>query len=432
MLAAIVNHLWQSTLLAAAIAAVISLLRGERADIRYWLWWAASVKFLVPFSLLTALGGTLAGTAVPSFELAGLPVTLGAVAEPMPSSAARTPLAVALTVVWAIGCGAVAGVWIARARAVSALLRSSTQYAAALPRAAGGPAARTSRALTEPALVGIVRPVLLLPQGIVDHLPPAQLAAVLEHERAHWRRRDNLTAAVHMLVEAIFWFHPLVWWLGGRLVEERERACDEAVVRAGHDGRSYAEGILNVCERYVASTLKCAAGISGADLQRRVVEIARRKVMSKLPVRKKVLIGTFALGTVLVPVIFGASAQGDDPLPMVRIQPNYPDDALAAGREGFVELEFTIAANGATKDVVVVDSSSPEFEAPAVAALLRWRYLPTNSQCAEFERPPAEGSSTQRAVRCTQDPNAQPVERPGIRTIIRYELDDVDPQAEAE
>lgn len=425
MLAAIVNHLWQSTLFAAAIAVLAAMLRGERAAVRYWLWWAASVKFLVPFSLLSMLGGAFAGAAVPALDLADWPATLAAVAEPMQSAAAVAPFAVALLVVWALGCGAVAGAWAARALAIRSLLRASKPCGAALPRGAGGPEARWSPTLTEPALVGIVRPVLLLPEGIAEHLPPAQLAAVLEHEHAHWRRRDNLTAAVHMLVEAVFWFHPLVWWLGARLVEERERACDEAVVGAGHDGRSYAEGILNVCERYVASTLKCAAGISGADLKRRVVEIARRKVMSQLPVRKKVLLATFALGTVLVPVIFGAAAQGDDePMPVVRIAPVYPADALAAKREGVVELEFTIAANGTTKDVFVIDSSSPEFEEPAVAALLRWRYLPTNTECTGLDRPPAADSNERPVVRCTENPNLPVVERPGMRTAMRFELDE--------
>lgn len=393
MLADILNHLWQSTLFVIAIATLAAVLRDERANVRYWLWWAASVKFLVPFSLLTLLGRSLAGMAPPRLELADWPATLGAIAEPMPATAAWSALAVAMLVVWALGCGAVAATWVARALETRALLRASVSYPAALPRIAGGPEARTSPALTEPALVGLFRPVLLLPRGIADHLPPAQLAAVLEHELAHWRRRDNLTAAAHMVVEAAFWFHPLVWWLGSRLVEERERACDEAVVGAGHDGRQYAEGILNVCERYVASTLKCAAGISGADLKRRVVEIARRKVMSKLPIRKKALLATFALGTMLVPIIYGASAQvADDLRPMVRTNPDYPPVALEARREGVVQLEFTIAANGTTKDIVVLESSSPEFEAPALAALQQWRYMP------------------------------QPEERRGVRTVISHQL----------
>ena len=415
MLTELVNHLWQSTLIAAAIAVVAAMLRDDGAHSRYWLWWAASAKFLVPFSLLTTLGGALRDAGVPRIELADWPSTLVALAEPMPEAAGWVPLRTALLVLWAVGFAAVVGTWIARAASVRALLRASVPYAGDLPRALGRLEARTSQALLEPALVGIMRPVLLLPQGIAEQLTRTQLDAVLEHELSHWRRRDNLTAAVHMLVEAVFWFHPLVWWIGARLVEERERACDEAVVRAGHDGRTYAEGILNVCERYVASALKCAAGISGADLKRRVVEIARNRVMSELPIQKKALLCAFALSTLIVPIVFGAAAQnGVDPIPMVRIQPNYPTDALAAGREGSVELEFTIAANGAVKDVVVVTSTAPEFEEPAVAALLRWRYVPSNVTCVGTD--------------CRTIENVQPVERPGMRTVINYRLADARPE----
>jgi TonB family protein len=418
MLTEIVNHLWQSTLVAAALAALATMLRDDGAYARYWLWWAASVKFLVPFSLLATLGRTLGEAGVPRLELADWRATVDVLAQPMPEAVPWTPLALALLGVWALGLLAVVGIGTMRALKVRALLRESVSYAAVLPRVANSLEVRTSESLLEPALVGVARPVLLLPRDIGEHLPQAQLGAVLEHELAHWRRRDNLTAAVHMVVEAVFWFHPLVWWIGARLVAERERACDEAVVRAGHDGRTYAEGILNVCERYVASTLKCAAGISGADLKQRVVEIARNRVMSELSMQKKIFLGAFALGTLLMPIIFGAAAQGgDEPRPMVRIRPDYPQEALAAGREGEVRLEFTIAANGTVKDVVVVDSSSPEFEAPAVTALLRWRYLPTNVECV--------------GTVCTPNANAPAVERPGMRTELRFQLADVNPEAEA-
>ena len=63
---------------------------------------------------------------------------------------------------------------------------------------------------------------------------------------------------LHMLVEALFWFHPLVWWLGARLVDERERACDEEVLRLGSDPQIYAESILKICEFYLESPLLCA------------------------------------------------------------------------------------------------------------------------------------------------------------------------------
>jgi len=420
MLTEILNHLWQSTLFAIAIAALAAMLRRHGAHVRYWLWWAASAKFLVPFSLLTLFGSALREAGAPRFELAAWPPALDVLAAPMPAAPFWTPFLVAVAAVWGLGFLVVAAVWMLRALKVRALLRRSEPYTRAKPaRAAGGPAVRTVPDLLEPALVGIVRPVLLVPRSIAEHLTQPQLDAVLEHELAHWRRRDNLTAATHMLVEAMFWFHPLVWWLGARLVEERERACDEAVVRAGHDGRTYAEAILNVCERYVASALKCAAGISGADLKRRVVEIARNRAMSELSIRSKIALASVAACTFAVPVIFGAAAQGGaEPRPLVRIAPDYPTAALAAQREGEVELEFTIAANGTTKDIVVVDSSSPEFEEPAVAALSRWRYGPTNVECV--------------GTVCTPIPNAVAEERHGVRTVLRFQLASVDPRAEAE
>ena len=84
---------------------------------------------------------------------------------------------------------------------------------------------RLSRTSLEPGIFGIVQPVLVRPNGISEQLEDSHLDAILAHELLHVRRRDNLAAAVHMLVEAIFWFYPLVWWIGGRLLEERERAC---------------------------------------------------------------------------------------------------------------------------------------------------------------------------------------------------------------
>lgn len=54
-----------------------------------------------------------------------------------------------------------------------------------------------------------------------------------------------------MIVEAIFWFNPTVWWIGTRLLEERERACDETVLSLGNEPRVYAEAILNVCRVFV-------------------------------------------------------------------------------------------------------------------------------------------------------------------------------------
>src|SRR5207247_4024707 len=129
---------------------------------------------------------------------------------------------------------------------------------------------RSSPGLLEPGVVGLFSPILLLPEGIAERLTPPQLEAVLGHELCHIRRRDNLTSAIHMIVEAVFWFHPMVWWIGARLVEERERACDEAVLSLGSEPHDYAEGILNVCKSYLESPLSCVSGVTGSDLKERI------------------------------------------------------------------------------------------------------------------------------------------------------------------
>jgi uncharacterized protein (TIGR03435 family) len=162
-----------------------------------------------------------------------------------------------------------------------------------------------SQTSLEPGIFGIARPVLVWPDGISQHLDDPHLEAVLAHEVWHVRRRDNLFAALHMLVEAIFWFYPLVWWLGARLIDERERACDEEVVSLGNDRQIYAESILRVCEFCLGSPLPCVSGVTGADLKKRMVHIMNDRISHKLDFARKALLTLAALLAIAVPITFG-------------------------------------------------------------------------------------------------------------------------------
>jgi uncharacterized protein (TIGR03435 family) len=179
-------------------------------------------------------------------------------------------------------------------------------------------------------LFGIFKPVLLLPEGIETRLTAAQLNAIYAHELCHVQRRDNLAATLHMLVEALFWFHPLVWWLEGRLIEERERACDEAVLQAGNHPQDYAESILKVCKLCLASPLACASGVSGANLKKRIEAIMSRRIGRRLNALNKVLLlGVGALALV-VPIAIGllnparAQPQPAHTFEVVSIKPSDP------------------------------------------------------------------------------------------------------------
>lgn len=408
MLAAIVNHLWQSTAFAVGVGLLTLAFRRDGAHVRYWLWWAASIKFLVPFSWLAALGRGVA----PSVGVLELPAqwsaAAGRVAQPVAASGSVTPLGLALLAIWAAGLLGVLGYRLAGARRVRALLVDADPAAHTLSD--GGREIRVyhSRALVEPCMVGIFSPLLVLPRGLASHLSQPQLEAVIAHELCHARRQDNLTAAAHMLVEAVFWFHPLVWWIGARLLHERERACDEAVVRAGHDRSAYAEGVLNTCELYATSPLACAAGVGGADLKRRITRIMRGDTMSKLGMGKKLFLGTLAAAMLAAPVMIGflaqstARAQQDDAwLPIVKVAPVYPVRALERGLEGYVVLEYTVTERGAVEDAIVVESSSTLFHEAALDSVRKYKYSPRIE-------------------------NGEPVAVPGVQSIIRFELEQED------
>src|SRR5580692_6453257 len=106
------------------------------------------------------------------------------------------------------------------------------------------------------------------PACVIAAFSELQRDAIVIHELAHWRRRDNLTAALHMIVEGLFWFHPLIWWIGSRLVIEREQACDEAVIQSRCDRQAYAEALLKICRGYLHQPLPCVSGVAGGDLKR--------------------------------------------------------------------------------------------------------------------------------------------------------------------
>jgi uncharacterized protein (TIGR03435 family) len=190
---------------------------------------------------------------------------------------------------------------------------------------------------------GIFRPVLLWPAGISKHLQDRHLEAILAHELAHVRRRDNLTAAMHMLVEAIFWFHPLVWWLGARLADERERACDEEVLQLGKSAQVYAESILKTCEFCVGSPLACISGVTGADLKKRIVRIMTEadRAVRQLDYGRRLLLCVAAIAGVASPIVFGLAH-----ITQVRAQATSgttnPSQGLAGTWQGIIHVDRDI------------------------------------------------------------------------------------------
>lgn len=81
-----------------------------------------------------------------------------------------------------------------------------------------------------PAAFGLFRPSVILPRTVLAGKTPKQIEPIVAHELIHVRRRDALWGTLQVLAEAIWWFHPLVWWANRQACEHRERCCDEEVV----------------------------------------------------------------------------------------------------------------------------------------------------------------------------------------------------------
>ncbi len=321
MIPALADHLWQSTLFAAVAGLMTLALRGNRAQVRYCLWLAASVKFLVPFSILVTVGSHFGWRSAAAIAPSNVPLLIEPFTQATPLAIApaiahssMNPIPILLYSVWAVGFLFVVSSWWRRWWQIRGAVR-----AASLLHLPVGVRVLSSPAFFEPGVFGIFRPILLLPAGITDQLSAPQLRAIVAHELCHIRRRDNLATAIHMLVEAVFWFHPLVWWLGARLMQERENACDEEVLRMGNDPQAYAESILKICELYLESPLECVAGVTGANLKGRIEAIMNNRSTLKLNFAKKAVLAAAGILAVAIPVSFGVM---NAPLLRAQADPN--------------------------------------------------------------------------------------------------------------
>ena len=106
----------------------------------------------------------------------------------------------------------------------------------------------TSPSIHSPMVLGILRPLIVVPTQVVERLSPGELSLVLMHELAHVRRCDNLSLLLQRLVTAALFFHPALWLCGRMLRREAERACDDLVVCATGHPEAYAHGLSLVAE----------------------------------------------------------------------------------------------------------------------------------------------------------------------------------------
>jgi beta-lactamase regulating signal transducer with metallopeptidase domain len=217
-------HLLYASIVGFA-AWLLTSVRSASATTKYWIWVATAFNFFVP------LGAVIDKVWAPHLAWAAPLGAIGVLVWDM----TQGPMVVVLFAIW------ITGAFIMLVRLSSRLRRERRKVQ--VP--AGDPAVTSSfetdgipvsfdGSHPTPAVGGVFYPCILLPIGIDRLLNRQELHAVLLHEMAHARRRDNLIRLLYELSLCALWFHPLIWFTGKRLALYRELSCDESVIERAH------------------------------------------------------------------------------------------------------------------------------------------------------------------------------------------------------
>jgi beta-lactamase regulating signal transducer with metallopeptidase domain len=353
----LLHFLWQGAAVALALACLDPWLRRASPVVRYrWAAAALLLMTLLPAATFQLVRGTKA-EAVGSATAMLLPARV-APAPPLADSSlpervrrGLDPLLPLFVAGWAIGVAVLSlrgfGGWALTQRLRrSGVVRAAADIEERMARLARRIGVRTpvglrvSRLVEVPTVIGVVRPLILLPAGTLLGLSPDQLELILAHELAHVRRADYLANLLQTAAETLLFYHPAVWWVSNRMRVEREHCCDDLAVDTCGDPAGYARALAEL-EAQRSGQPSFAMAATGGSLLARIARLAGAPQPSG-PRGRVALLGAGALAAT---VTLGVAATGapsaaqprefprDRILEMARagVTPEYADEMATLG-----------------------------------------------------------------------------------------------------
>lgn len=440
---AMLPHLWQASLFGLAIILFILSLPQAPARLRYFAGWLALLRFMLPAGLLVPLVGIprrifFGGSWVPAgFSDLWMPafIVFGDGTARHPAATTVTPFSTPtmLCGVWVGGTVLllVAGL----VRLIRGLRRVRWQAVPfspgdqlrleALASRVGLHPGRVAGYYVPPSgwlgVVGLFRSRIIVPEGLFSALNDKEAESVLLHELVHVKQHDNLRRFFQAGVVAVFWFHPLVWWLDRRLRWESERACDEQVLLLTNENRAYASGLIKAMRYALGLDLPGVSGMSRMRVKSRIQAVLnhqnRKDSPVKLALMVSVLVGLFGLTTLFAAAPVPAPAEGTaaatpsktvehpvdqskvasdlgattplpadkvwqvtelDQIPIVRLQtqPVFPPELKKAGVKAEVIVSWVLDLDGNVGEVKVYSSTDHRFDQASMDAVRQWKFRP--------------------------------------------------------
>jgi len=380
---ALLHLLWQATVVAGILAAVLALLPRQSANARYV---AACSALALVFAMFVT-------TAVRAYDPAAAPIAVTA-SSPVEEATkliplSRVPAVIAATAAASWRDRAIDAVTSARQslpsvvalwflgvvilssrlllswfRAHALVTRGTREADAAMQRVAqrlsdalglkSAVRLLESAAVEVPSVLGSFRPVILLPASALLGLTPQQLEMVLAHELAHIRRHDFLINLLQAFVETLMFFHPAVWWMSSRVRIERENCCDDMAVAVCGNPIQYAKALTRL-EELRADSLSVVVAANGGSLLGRIRRIAAGRAESTssasrwfAAVAMLAILG-LALAVPSLPALAQRETKNDTPTPaeakldVVEETPDSDDEMYEAGEPAEPEDEVDVA-----------------------------------------------------------------------------------------
>ncbi|HVR37932.1 MAG TPA: M56 family metallopeptidase [Thermoanaerobaculia bacterium] len=321
---ALLHLVWQGVLVAAILAAALALLSRRSANARYLASCIALASLLVlgiatawreyePDSVAMISTGKSVDVTVHQAAPLGEITWLGWIQIHLPN----------IVLLWMIGVALLSArllfSWVRAQRLARRGAEPPIEWTRTVARIADAMQLRRAVKLLEsaavevPAVVGWLRPVILVPASALTGLSHEQLEMVLAHELAHIRRNDFLVNLLQAIVETLMFYHPAVWWMSRRVRIERENCCDDLAVAVTGNALQYARALTRL-EELRATTPAAAVASNGGSLLDRIRRIAAPRDAAGVSSRWAAALATVTFVTLLF-VAPSLPAKSDEPAP---------------------------------------------------------------------------------------------------------------------
>ena len=239
-----------------------------------------------------------------------------------------------------------------------------------------------SSAVSTPMVIGLFSNQLVLPTAYTQHIDSTALTLIIEHEKVHIKRADNLFNALALMATLLIWFNPLAWLGYMNFRRLQELSCDEKVLtnKTTQQRILYSKALINCAANSRAGLIAYSHYGDKNTMLQRLNQIKHTGNSSMIAKGALLIFAAGMISSFAIAKQPEAISKVQAISPIMRIEPLYPIQAAEQGISGSVVLKYDISPAGKTQNVSVVNAK-PErvFDKEAKKALMQWQYKPSNS-----------------------------------------------------